>query len=139
MLRSEHEVGRAEDRVRPRGEDADLFRVHDHWVTWLAAIDALRRREKDNLRALGAPDPVSLRRARGLRPVDPAQVLEQALGIETDGEEPLLEQPLLDLGAAPLARAVDDLLVRQHRLVLRAPVDGSLLLVREPALEQLQE
>ena len=36
-------------------------------------------------------------------------------------------------------RAVDHLLVGQHGLVLRAPVDRRLLAVGEPALEQLQE
>ena len=45
----------------------------------------------------------------------------------------------IDLGAAALAAAVDDLLVGQHGGVLRAPLDRRLGAVGEAALEQLQE
>src|SRR5205823_5591944 len=45
----------------------------------------------------------------------------------------------LDLGAAALAPAVDHLLVGEHRLVVRAPLDRDLLAVCEPALEETQE
>ena len=126
MLGGEHEIRRAEDRVRTRREDDDRRRI------------ALGDRERD-LRALGAADPVALGALGGLGPVDPLEVVQQPLGVVGDAEEPLLEQPLLDTRAAALTQPVLHLLVGEHRLVVRAPVDRRLLLVGEPLLEQLQE
>ena len=76
---------------------------------------------------------------RALRPVDRREVGEQLVGVRRDLEEPLLHVSGLDDGAAPPAPAVDDVLVRPHRLVVRAPVDGRLPAVGEPVLEELQE
>jgi hypothetical protein len=56
-----------------------------------------------------------------------------------DPEEPLLEEALLDHGATALACARDHLLVGEHGLVGRAPVDRGLLLVRLPASNSLRK
>ena len=76
-----------------------------------------------------------------LRPeaLELVQVVEQPVGVVGDLEVPLRELLLDDLGAAALAAAVDDLLVREHGLVVRAPVDRALLAVRETPLVQLLE
>jgi hypothetical protein len=67
------------------------------------------------------------------------EVAEQPRGVVGDAEEPLLEQPLLDHRAAPLAGAALDLLVGEHGLAAGAPVHGRLLLVRQSLLVELQE
>ena len=125
VLGREHEEGRAEQRVRPGGED----RVVDPQL--LAA--------EDDLSALGAADPVLLHRDHVARPVDRLHVVEQAVRVVGDAEEPLLELPDLDDRAAALAAAVDHLLVGEHGLVLRAPLDRRLLAVGEAALVEAQE
>ena len=125
VLGGEHEKGGAEERVRAGGE----HRIVDPQL--LAA--------EGHLGALGAPDPVALHRLHVLGPVDFLEVVEQAVGVVGDPEEPLLELAHLDRGAAPLAAPVDHLLVGEHRRVLRAPLHGRLLAVGEPPLQQFQE
>ena len=125
VLGRQHHVGRPEDGVGARREHGDALAP---------------RRLEHQLRALASADPVALQRQRALRPVELLEVLEQALRVLRDGEEPLLEQALLDLGVGvALAVAVDDLLVGDDALVLRAPVDRRLLAERQPRLEELQE
>ena len=125
VLGGEHEEGRAEECVGPRRED----RV---FGPQLVAAE-------DDLGPFGAADPVALHRLDVLRPVDLVQIFEQAVGVIGDLEEPLLELADLNLSAAALAAAVNDLLVREHRLVARAPVDVCLLPIGKPGLEQLVE
>jgi len=64
---------------------------------------------------------------------------EQVVGVLGDAEEPLLELADLDERAAALAAPVDDLLVGQHGLVVRAPLHRRLLAVGQAVLEELQE
>ena len=94
---------------------------------------------EQDLGALGAADPVALARLDRVRPVDGLEIVEQRLRVVGDPEEPLLHQARLDLGAAALAAPVVHLLVREHRLVVRAPLDRRALPVGEPALEEAQE
>ena len=95
---------------------------------------------EDDLGALGAADPVPLHREHALRPrLEQLHLLEQAVGVRRDAEEPLLEILRFDLEAAALAAPVDDLLVGEHGLVVRAPVDGRFLSVRETRLVELEE
>ena len=94
---------------------------------------------EQDLGALGAADPVALPRLDRVRPVDRLQVVEQRLRVVGDPEEPLLHQARLDLEAAALAAPVAHLLVREHGLVVGAPLHGSALAVRQPALQELQE
>ena len=126
MLGGEDEEGGAEESVGPGGEDGEVE------LELLAA--------EDDLGALGAADPVALHRHHVLGPgLEQVEVLEQAVGVLGDPEEPLLEVALLDEGAAALAVAVDHLLVGEHGLVVRAPLDRGLVAVGEVALEQAQE
>ncbi len=126
MLGSEHEEGGAEEGVGAGGEDGEF--------------DARRGVAEDGLGALGAADPVALHRDHVLGPgAERVDVLEQALGVVGDAEEPLLEAPLHDGSAAALAAAVDHLLVGQDGGVLRAPLDGRLGAIGKSALIQLQE
>jgi hypothetical protein len=125
VLGRHDEEGRAEQRVRPRGEDR--------------VVDAHLGRAELDLGALGAPDPVALHGDHVRGPLDVCEVVEQAVGVVGDAEEPLLELARLDRRAAALAAAVDDLLVGEHGGVDRAPVDRGLGAVGEPALVQLEE
>ncbi len=120
MLGREHQEVRAVDRIDARREDVDLA-------------------ERDP-RPFRPSDPVPLHRQHFFRPlVEPLGRLQQLVGIVGDAEEPLLELAHLDDRAAPPALAVDDLLVGEDGLAARAPVDLRALLVRQVALEHLQE
>jgi hypothetical protein len=91
------------------------------------------------LRPLAPADPVGLGLTGGIRPVDPLEVLEQPLRVRGDAEEPLGDPALLDGRVAALAPALDDLLVGQHGLAGRAPVDRRFLPLGQTRLVQLQE
>ena len=125
VLGREHEEGRAEQGVRAGGEDR---------VVGLELLAA-----EHDLGPVRAADPVALHRDDVVGPVDVAQVLEQAVGVLRDPEQPLLELAGLDERAAALAVAVDDLLVGQDGLIVRTPLDRGLLAVGEAALEELEE
>jgi len=102
-------------------------------------VDAQVRAVEVHLRALGAAYPVALHRDHVRRPVDRLEVVQQAVRVVGDLEEPLLELADLHFAAAALAVAVDHLLVGEHGLVDRAPVHRRLLAVGETLLEQLGE
>ena len=122
----QHEERRAEQRVGTRREDRDRLVTAHHGELHLGTVRAT--------------DPVALHREDALGPLlELLHVVEQAVGIVGDAEEPLLEVTRLDLSAAALAVAIDDLLVCEHGLVLRAPLDGGAALVGETALEHAQE
>ena len=91
--------------------------------------------------ALGTADPVALHGQHTLGPMalQLAHVVEQALGVVGDLEVPLVQGLLGHGGVAAFARAVDHLLVGEHRLVLGAPVDRGVLPVGQPVLVELQE
>ncbi len=126
MLRRQDEEGRSEERVGPGREDGQLLP---------APLDA-----EHDARALRAADPVALHRQHALRPVlQQAHLVQQCVCIVGDPEEPLRQALRLDLGPAALTAAVDDLLVREHGLVDRAPLDRRLLPVGEAALVEAQE
>ena len=76
------------------------------------------------LRPLGAADPVALHGLDPLGPVEVVQAGQELVGVVGDPEEPLLEVALDDQVAGALAGAVgEDLLVGEHGLAARAPVD----------------
>ena len=124
VLRREDQIRRAEHRVGTGREHGDL----------LAA-----GRLEDELRPFAPADPVLLKEGGGGRPVEVREVFQEALSVVRDAKEPLVEEALLDRRVAALAAAVDDLLVREHRLVLGAPIHRRALLVREPRLEELEK
>ncbi len=118
VLRRQHHVGRAEQRVRPGREHLDRVRARD---------------AEADLRALGAADPVALHRLDRVRPVDPVQVVGQAVGVRGDPHHPLLQVPAEHRIVAALGAAVrGDLLVRQHRAQPGAPVHRRLGDVGQP-------
>ena len=126
MLGGQGEECRPEQRVGPRREDGQLLP---------APVDG-----EDHAGSLGAPDPVALHRQDALGPrLERLHLVEQLVGVLGDLEEPLGEALGLDLRAAALATSVDHLLVREHGLVLRAPLDRRLTAVREPALVEAEE
>ena len=124
-IRSHHEEGGAVEGVRPRGEDG-------HRATGDGEVD---------VRAPRPADPVLLHEQDALGPLalERAHVLEQPVGVVGDLEVPLGQLALGDLGAAALAPATDDLLVGEHGLVLRAPVDRAVAPVGQAPLAQPQE
>ena len=107
-LRRHDHVRRAEQRVRPRGENGDLD---------VGIFDA-----EKHLRTLRAADPVALHFLERLAPVDAVEVVEQPLRVLGDSQHPLLHRPTNDREAADLAQAVLDLLVGQDGAKLGAPV-----------------
>ena len=131
QLVDERRLGRDDEERRP--EDGVRSR-REHGDVTVELVDA-----EEQLGALGTADVLSLDLLRPLGPVDRLQVVEQLVGVGGDLEEPLLHVPRLDDRPAAPAAAVDDVLVREHGLVVRAPVDGRLLAVGQPVLEQLQE
>ena len=126
MIRCDrHEAG-AEQGVRTRGED--LERV-------MTALD----READQS-PLGAADPALLHGPDLVRPaLQTFQRFEQFVGEFGDLEEPLGELAALDHRAGPPAAAVDHLLIGEHGVVDRVPVDRALLAIGEARLEKVEE
>ena len=132
MLRCQHHIGDAENRVGPGGEHRDRLAA-------VPAVGADHRKCKFGTAA--ATDPVGLHRAHPLWPaLELGQVVEQLVGVGGDLQEPLAQLALFHQGAgAPGAPFAVDLLVGQHRLVDRVPVDGGFLLISQPSLEKLQK
>ena len=125
MLRAHHEERGAEERIGAGGEDLDGAVVFD--------VEAY-------FGAFGAPDPVPLQSLDPLWPFDVGEV-QELLGIVRDLEEPLRQILLYDRRPATLAAPVwpHDLLPGQRGVVPGAPVDGRLLAVGQPLLEELDE
>src|SRR5439155_17989636 len=117
--REDHER-RPVDGVGTRREELDL-----------GARMTLHR--EGDLRALRAADPVGLQYAHALGPVQALEA-QQLVRVFRDPVEPLRHLPLLDRRVAALAAAADDLLVRDDRLVARAPVDRRLAAICEAVL-----
>jgi hypothetical protein len=136
VLGREYQEGGAEDRIGSGREHLDRVFPSGgrRWV-----LPDLRPEGEPEASPFRSPDPVPLSRLRGLRPVDPLQVVQQLVGVLRDAKEPLAEQPLTHRGAATLAETSDDLLVGENGLAGGAPVDRCLLLLGQPGLEELQE
>ncbi len=131
MVGSERDERRAEQRVGARRVDLDLGLAFGRRL--------LVEREADQ-QAFGAADPVRLHQAHLLRPlVERLQRLEQLVGIVGDLEEPLGQLALLDERAGAPAAAVDHLLVGEHGVVDRIPVDLRRFAVGEALLQHVEE
>ena len=133
MLGRQHAIGRAEQRIGPRGEH-----VEKGIVAGQQAGVGPAQREADP-GALAATDPVALHLLHAVRPVEPVEPHQQPLGIRGDAQHPLPHGLADHRVAAALALAVDHLLVGQHRAQRRAPVDRHLGHVGQPALVELEE
>ncbi len=128
--RQRHEL-RPEQGVAAGGENVELA---------LAAGRGLGPEREADLQPLGAADPVRLHQAHLLRPArERIERGEQLVGVRRDREVPLHHLALLDLGARAPAAAVDHLLVGEHGLVDRIPVDLAELALDQPGLEEVEE
>ncbi len=142
MLGCQHHEGGAEDRVGARGEHPDgvrlvpgSYRLRVHGLgTGLAG-----NQRESQLRPLAPPDPVPLRLGGGLGPVDPVQVVQEALGVLRNGEEPLGDLPLLHGCVTPLTEPSHHLLVGQDGHAGGTPVHRCFLSLRQTGLEELKE
>ncbi len=123
--RDRHEA-RAEQRVGAGREDLEPVVPADD--------------RKPDPGALGAADPLLLHQPDLVRPaLQAVQGVEQVLAVVGDLEEPLGELAALDQGARAPAAAVDHLLVGEHRLIDRVPVDPGFLAVDQPRREEVEE
>ncbi len=121
----QHEGG-AEDRVLARREDLDRALPVGHREGGLAAV--------------ALPDPVLLHREDPFGPAGkPVAVVQQFLDIGGDPEEPLVQELLADLRAAPPAEAGLHLFVGEDRLALGAPVHRGAFLVGKPLFVHPEE
>ncbi len=119
MLGSHGAKSRAHDGVGARGEDPQHA----------AFADVVRKAETH---AFTAADPIGLHDAHSLRPLLHAlQFIEQILGVGRDLQVIHGNFAFFDDRAGAPTTAVDDLLVRQHRLVDRIPIDDAGLLIRD--------
>ncbi len=134
MLGGDGAEGHAHDGVGARGED-----IHPAVADRLAVVapDVVREREAH---ALASADPVGL---HGLHRLGPArhlvEILEQLLGVVRDAQVVHRDFALLDGSARAPSLAVDHLLVGEHGLVDRVPVDDAALAVGDALLQHLQE
>ena len=85
-------------------------------------------------------DPVLLHQPDLVRPaLEPVEAGQQLLGISGDLEEPLGQLAPLHRRAGAPAAAVDHLLVGQHGVLDRVPVDPGFLAIGQPGLEEVEE
>src|SRR6185369_925748 len=91
------------------------------------------------MRTFALTDPGTLRLLYLLAPWQRIEAREKPLGVVSDLEEPLREPLLLDFGSAALASSIDNLLIRKHGLILRAPFHRSFAVLGEIVLEELRE
>ena len=130
--------GRVVNTLISRSEDlSELLSRSSHRLSPQSELSQL----EVDLGALALADPVALHNLDPLGPVGHLiQVVQQPLGVGGDLEEPLLQLALLDLRArAPAAALGIDLLVRQHGLIDRIPVDQRLGAVGQALLIQQLE
>ena len=131
MIRRKRHEFRAEQCVRPRGEDLQLA----------FAVRRRRRIEREaDQQSFGAADPIALHQPHFLRPaIERVERVEERLRILGDLEEPLRQLALLDERAGTPAEAVNHLLVREHGLVDRVPVHLRLAPLDETGAEEIEE
>ncbi|SLE61315.1 Uncharacterised protein [Mycobacteroides abscessus subsp. massiliense] len=117
MLRGQHHVGGAEERVGPGGEHLDVPHA---------------RRAEQHRRTLRAADPVALHGFDFVRPVQHVQVIDQPVGICGNPHHPLPQALTEHREVAALAAPVrGDLFVGQHGAQSRTPVDHRIRLVHQ--------
>ncbi len=134
VLGRDRAEGHAHDRVGAGGED-----VHAAVADRLAVLapDVVREGEAH---ALALADPVRLHRAHALGPaVHPVEIVEQLVGVVGDPQVVHRDLALFDQRVGAPAAAVDHLLVGEHGLVDRVPVDDAGLLVGDALFQHLQE
>ena len=120
------QVGRAHEGVRTGGVDGQRLVV----VFYV----------KGNFHTFGTADPVALHGLNGVRPViQIIQIVQQFVSVGGDFDKPLRDLFTLYFGVTAPAAAIDNLLVRENGLVVRAPVNGGRFLVDQAFFIQLGE
>ena len=126
MLGGQNHEGDAIDCVGARGEDRERL--------------ARRLEPEVDARALAPAEPVALLLLDVLGPSgEPVEIVQKALGVVGDLEEPLAEPALFDGRPAPPGDANVDLLVGEDGFVHRVPVDEGFLLEGKAALVHPEE
>ena len=126
----------AHDRVGARGEHVHAA-VADEPAVAFGAANVVREREAH---AVALADPVRLHRLHALRPAGHlVETGQELVGVVGDPQVVHRDLALLDGRAGAPAVAVDHLLVREHGLVHRVPVDHAGLPVGDALLEHLEE
>ena len=124
VLRRHDHVGRAKERVRTGGEDAQFVAGREGEVY---------------LRALGTANPVALLHLDLFDEIHIVEAVEQLLGIVRDAQHPLGLDLAHHLAAAALTMAADHFFIGQTDLAGGTPVDGHLHFVSQALFKQLQE
>ncbi len=131
MVRRHRHEFRAEQSVRPRGEDFELG-----FAFWRGC----RIERKADQQSFRTADPVFLHQPHFLRPaLELVERLEQGRGEFGDGEEPLRQLALLDQSAGAPAAVVDHLFVGQHGLVDRIPIDLRLFALDQAGAQKVEK
>ena len=134
MLGGDRAEGHAHDGVGAGGEHPQLAVAN----RCARGIPNIVGEGKAHTSALA--DPVGLHGAHALRPAtERVQTRQQLLGVLRDAQVITRNLALLDQCAGAPATAVNDLLVGEHRLVDRVPIDCLRLLVGDALLEHAQE
>ena len=114
-----------------RGEDLQLL---------LAVRRRFRIEREANAQSFRAADPILLHQSHFFRPaLEPVERGQQIVREGRDLEEPLRELALLHRRARAPAAAVDDLLVGQHGLIDRIPIDLRLLALHQARAQEVQK
>ena len=132
MLGGQHHIGGPKNGVWPGGEHRDPL---------AGGLSLGRDHLKLQFGPGAAPDPVGLHGAHALGPtIELVEIVQQLLGVVGDLQKPLAQFALFHQGAgAPGATFAVHLLIGQHRLVDRVPIDRGVFLIGEAGLQELQE
>ena len=134
MFRREHHIGGAVKRVRSRGEDTDF-------VAATGAVAAVADRgtgvidpgySKIDFRAFASSDPIFLEQFDPFWPIEPFELIQQALGICHDSQHPLPHWPADDRKSANLALAIDHFFIGEHSAQFGAPIHWHIGHISQP-------
>ncbi len=138
MLGRDRHEGHAKERVHARGVDLQALATAGGAVP--EGGERVLGVGKGHVAPFAPADPVRLHGAHALGPFrEPRQGLEQFLRVLGDAQVVHRNLALFDQRASPPAVPVDDLLVGEHGLIDRIPVDDAGLLVGNAALAHAQE
>ena len=134
VVRRQRQKRGAVKRVRPRREHFD--RLVDCLIDRLSGPGD----RKQHPGAFRAADPFFLHQPHPLRPaVERLECVEQLVAERGDAQKPLGQEPLLDDRPGAPAAPVDHLLVGQHGIFGRVPIDPGFLAVGEVRREEVEK
>ena len=125
MLRCQDAIGAPEKGIRTRREDVEGKFLPHH--------------VESDQGTFAPPDPVSLHRQGGRRPLDRIESGKEFVGVGRDLQTPLAHGTSFDGISPALALAVDDFLVCEDRPESWAPVDESVVLIGKALLIEFRE